>query len=341
MAMKSRKEFIQKAKDIEKEFGFPVTLITEKAGTGLTFPLIQASDQYVVYIIAPEEKTEKLIRKIQERAFSLGVSVQTVPPVKDLIRMAHEKPEVWSFWLKPMGILVPFLFHKEVYGTYARELRKEFNQTFRSQILSAVKRRREHMNAVQKKWQEMMKTRIDENLLRMAETVMENNCTLLMAFDRSGRPFGLALRKTIKEAFGKTLPLVFIDPTLIRYLEHPRERDFKKFEQQYAKLIPHLKGARIAFVDDGIGEGRTTGRMHDLIERYHPAAITEVIAGHKMTSGRKDYDAYIGVREKKGSFVTRVGRTSKGQRWERDELRKQINQSARTTAKALFQRRKI
>lgn len=339
MVSNERKKYVEAAKTIERETGYPVSVIVERAGLEWTFPLITTEGStHALFVILPEKKMGAEFGKIQQLAFNLGVNVQNAWPVSELVKIATRKPEVWSFWLKPLGPLNPFLFHREVYGTYGRKLRRTFYEKFPTQIRQEVERRKKHIEEFLKKQQERTKQHIDENLMKMVEEVMQRKANVLMGFDRSGRPFGLAIRKAIKEAYGISLPLVFIDPTVIRYQKKVEKRHFDQFEKKYSKLVPHLAGARVAFIDDGIGEGKTVGRMTELIQHYQPAAITTVISGYKMTSGTKGYDAHIGVKENKGKFITRVGRTSKGQRQQRMELRRNIAQSARMAGRALARR---
>ncbi|MEK6821505.1 MAG: phosphoribosyltransferase family protein [archaeon] len=323
------------AKSLEKEFSLAASVVEKN-------PLIERDhsmlENHVLYLIVPPEKRNVLgKRKFIEK--TSGINVVILDSESSIADEIRSTPGGLDAGISPPNAkLNPVLFHTIIYGQFIERIRKDLQTTFGKEINEILRWNQEWAHKkVQREMKEQHEDRM-KDLGKMAQEIMSQRATLLVALDRSGRTVGIAVRTAIKVAYGVTIPLVFINPAPIKNKTITRE-DLEEFSRQVPRLAQRLRGARVIIVDDTIISGKTTKKVKELIKAFGAESVYESILGRKPITNRGMKEIYFGVQEKEGQYLTRGKKMSVEERRYLRFYRGRMHQLGRDAGHSLRRRR--
>jgi adenine/guanine phosphoribosyltransferase-like PRPP-binding protein len=349
--------YIAKAKEMEGKYGIKICVIRKRKASQPSIPWMTPEDGLCMFVIEPQSNNGVLGRKIYQELDSLYINVQLTCPVSEWVKMVRADPTRIRNGLGGLGFIVPFFFNDEVYGNYAREFQRTFKTEFGAQLKQAIitrasafreSRKRlveEHLSMVRKTEERathiigpIEEAELTDALVEMAEDAHKNRATIILAFDRSGRPLGVMLRHILKDAYGKSPELFFVDPTVVRQGLTPMLK--KKFERECPRLVKKLPGASVVVVDDQVWQGHSLSCMSELLEQYHPKKLTVRVLSHFPSEPPPSWRGKpgVGIRDIKGSFIGRGVRDN--ERKKVVELRRKMSALSSKTARIIRSRRK-
>jgi hypothetical protein len=101
-----QKRAIESAQYIERNFGFPTSVIALNSKSKI--PWVTGPDSCVIYIIAPQSEHQKLYEKIQQTPQIQGHVIYPMFPLNEMLKQIQAHPEMLKRNMGGMGIIPPF-----------------------------------------------------------------------------------------------------------------------------------------------------------------------------------------------------------------------------------------
>jgi pyrimidine operon attenuation protein/uracil phosphoribosyltransferase len=298
MKAESIKNSVEVAKKIEKRYGVAVSVVAETPSSPM--PWTTGPSGTTIYIISPRDDELTLLKKIRadpEIRLSTEI-IQQVYPVNESVEATKKDKTLLRRGLGASGFIVPFLFQNEVYGTYSKEFKTEFRRNFGPELDKEIQERFARLGmknaheigqrarelkallASEKKvFGRFEQQELSKALIEMAQKAHEQEINLIIVLDRAGRYIGTPLKRTIREVYGKSIPVFFMDPTALipeRYVIEAMNREAAKtlLSAQHKTLAQALPGSRVMIIDDKVYEGRTKMAVLNFIKLFKPQHYT-------------------------------------------------------------------
>jgi|GEM_PF-6492670 len=363
-------DYITTAKTIEKEFGFPVSVIKRRSTSPI--PMSTMGNGYTMFLVLPNtedhEATEKTFIKIREKHPYIGITI--APSVNEFVAMARKNRQMIRYNTGGMGLISPFFFHEEVYGRYGREFRKAVNREFSKELHAALKGWMEKLGIksvkdYKKRIQDLKRANeiekkvvgpreqkyLQEQLARMATEIGAKDAQVLIIHDRAARYLAKPLQKILFEVFHKKPKLFFIDPDMARWTElevangattltRTPEQLRQIFEKEFPGLVKAIRGKRVVLVDDQTYTNHTRNGMIKLIEHYKPQALESTALSTVQSTPQPSWreQGLYAIQSQTGSFkVEKIKVNAKMKRQIRG-LQSNLNRIANRTIQTLKRR---
>lgn len=350
-------KYVKLAKAIETRYQVPVYVIRKNPKTQTSIPWISPPDGIGLYVVESEHSMEKVAQKVRDRLSRRGISVQQTYPIEELIAIVKAKPALLTQGLGGMGFLVPLMFNEPVYGKeIVRDAVKQLKRAFGAELKTLIRQRITRYKEAKRKMQEerlaanrKAKERLDllvgplerkeltHAIMDMAKKVAADENPVLIAFDRSGRPVGIVLRRVLKEAFGLRVPLYFLDPTIVK--RGVKFDAHAQFEKEYPGLAKRLPNSTAVVVDDQIWQGNSLAEMKKLLDHYRPKKSRAFVLSHYPAEPPPSWRHrnVLGIETLKEQFKTK---RSADKQTEVNAFRRQLKRVARGVTKRLQRSRK-
>ncbi|VVB74981.1 Phosphoribosyl transferase domain protein [uncultured archaeon] len=300
MESESVRHSIQNAKLIEAKYKVPVSVIAEIPSCPM--PWVTSPSGNTIYIIAPKDEENKLLLKVRED-FRLRMDPEVIHqmyPVNELVEMTKQDNTMLRRGLSAVGFMVPFLFHREVYGGYAKTFKEEFRRNFGPQLKTEIKERFARLGmktekAILQKSSELKATleskkrvfgkfeqrEFSKALRTMAEKAHAEGIEVIIVLDRAARYIGTPIKRVMRDVYGKSIPVFFVDPTAAIPERSTEQIDLKEIQRQlssdHKRLTQMLPGSKVMVIDDKVYAGRTQKAVIALLKTFKPAKIDFVV----------------------------------------------------------------
>jgi len=306
MESKSVRAIIATAKRIEKKYKVPVSVIARTPTSPM--PWISANNEATIFVVTSKIDPKGTFAKIHEDPQFKFSPIQQMYPVTELVSMVRQNPNAIRNNIGGTGFIPPFWFNREAYGTFAKEVKKEFETQFGEKLKKEIQKRFERLGMKnQKGLNGRIKTlkaevasrkklvgkpeqkQIFNALERMAKQIHAEKTDVIVVLDKSGRPLALPLKKVLLEAYGITPKVFFINPSLTKPPWDKHMQTIVQHQQQLAKEHPELAkslpGKKVMIIDDKVARGETKaniehygnstiGNVVEILKRFNPTSVS-------------------------------------------------------------------
>ncbi|MCX6803197.1 MAG: phosphoribosyltransferase [Candidatus Diapherotrites archaeon] len=280
------------ASELTSKYGYPVSVIHRNKKS--IVPFLTAAEDMTVYIVAPRDKSEELIKTLGKDypQFSREFELQITHPANEFIKLIKERPAMLREGLGGMGFITPFMFHTEIIGNYSRgfvaALKENFDPELNRQIYERIKRLAEsRLETMRSMRYEIRKANEKEEKLvgkleqkdlarqmqKMSEEIHANGSEVLIILDKSARPLGLPIKNILREAFKREVQIFFVNPEFAKRFKGDPARLKKLLDREHPQIGKAIAGKRVSIVDDQVYEGKSISQMKKLLMAYKPQNI--------------------------------------------------------------------
>jgi len=138
-----------------------------------------------------------------------------------------------------------------------------------------------------------------ENVIRV---INEKGCETVIILDKAGRPLGVPIMKIMREAYGKTVKIYFVNPKKLKQIyvdanytkSSITQAHVNALEREYPGILKNIAGKNVAIIDEQQQYGHTLRVMKKLFE----IAGAKEITARTLSRWEREGDAYSWRRQK-------------------------------------------